>query len=36
MLLEKEVERLPLYENSLENKSKGKLKLKPSITIKYL
>ena len=36
MLLEKEVEKLPLYENSLKNKSKLKLKLKSSITIKYL
>ena len=35
MLLEKEIETLPLYENSLKNKSKWKLKLKSSITIKY-
>ena len=36
MLLEKEVETFSLYENSLKNKSKLKLKSKSSITIKYL
>ena len=35
MPLEKEVKRLSLYENSLKNKSKWKLKLKYLITIKY-
>ena len=36
MLLEKDVKRLSLYENSLKNRSKWKLQLKYFITIKYL